>query len=67
MVVALALGLIWGGAARWTERATVPILTVIMTLATMGVSPSTFRNGAHRGRLKTPKIHLAYCYNGFDA
>ena len=43
MVVALAMGLIWGDAARWTERATVPILTVIMTLATMGVSPSTFR------------------------
>ena len=44
MTVALATGLIWGGAAPWTERATLPLLVVVMTLATMGVSGSTFRS-----------------------
>jgi BASS family bile acid:Na+ symporter len=42
MVVALALGLIWGGAAPSTERATLPLLMVVMTLATMGVSGTVF-------------------------
>ena len=44
MVVALALGLIWGGAAPSTERATLPLLMVVMTLATMGVSGTVFRS-----------------------
>ena len=44
MMVALAMGLIWGGAAPWSERATLPLLMVVMTLATMGVSGSTFRS-----------------------
>jgi len=44
MMVALVMGLIWGGAAPWSERATLPLLMVVMTLATMGVSGSTFRS-----------------------
>jgi BASS family bile acid:Na+ symporter len=44
MVVALALGLVRGGAAPWTERTTLPLLMVVMTLATMGVSGTVFRS-----------------------
>jgi bile acid:Na+ symporter, BASS family len=44
MMVALVMGLIWGGAAPWSERATLPLLMVVMTLATMGISGSTFRS-----------------------
>ena len=44
MVLALALGLGWGGAAPWTERITLPLLMVVMTLATMGVSGTVFRS-----------------------
>ena len=44
MMVALAMGLIWGGAAPWSERATLPLLMIIMTLATIGISGSTFRS-----------------------
>jgi len=44
MVLALALGLGWGGAAPWTERTTLPLLMVVMTLATMGVSGTVFRS-----------------------
>jgi bile acid:Na+ symporter, BASS family len=44
MVLALALGLSWGGAAPWTEKITVPLLMVVMTLATMGVSGTVFRS-----------------------
>lgn len=44
MGAALVMGLVWGDAAPWTERATLPLLAAVMTLATMGVSGSTFRH-----------------------
>jgi bile acid:Na+ symporter, BASS family len=53
MVAALAMGLLWGGAASWTEKATVPLLAVVMTLATLGISGSTFR---HPKALVAPAI-----------
>lgn len=44
MVLALALGLVWGDAARWTEVLTLPGLAVVMTLSTMAVSGTVFRS-----------------------
>ncbi|MDI6756254.1 MAG: bile acid:sodium symporter [Thermodesulfobacteriota bacterium] len=42
LLLALALGLTLGQGARWTERAVVPALAVVMVLSTMGVSGSIF-------------------------
>ncbi len=41
---ALLLGLLWGEAAQWTEGAVLPVLALVMTLSTMGVSGGTFRS-----------------------
>ena len=59
------MGLIWGEAAPWSERATLPLLMVVMTLATMGVSGSTFPSPSqgprgscscrHRNELSCPR------------
>ena len=42
LIMALSLGLLSGGGARWTERAILPALALVMTLSTMGVPGSTF-------------------------
>ena len=42
--LALALGLLWGQAALWTEQVMLPALAVVMTLSTMAISGSTFRS-----------------------
>ena len=40
--MALTLGLLSGGGARWTEKSILPALALVMTLSTMGVSGSIF-------------------------
>jgi BASS family bile acid:Na+ symporter len=42
LVMALLLGLLGGPGAKWTEKAVLPALGLVMTLATMGVSGSIF-------------------------
>jgi BASS family bile acid:Na+ symporter len=42
LIMALTLGLLCGGGARWTEKAILPALAMVMTLSTMGVSGSIF-------------------------
>jgi bile acid:Na+ symporter, BASS family len=42
MLLGLAVGLAWGGAASWTEPLTLPGLALVMTLSTMGISGSLF-------------------------
>jgi BASS family bile acid:Na+ symporter len=42
LVTALLLGLFWGQGAKWTERTVLPVLGLVMTLATMGVPGSIF-------------------------
>jgi bile acid:Na+ symporter, BASS family len=44
LVLALTLGLLWGRGAQWTEPLTLPVLVLVMTLATMGVPGSAFRS-----------------------
>jgi BASS family bile acid:Na+ symporter len=43
-ISALAIGLLWGDGAHWTKGLTLPVLAIIMTLSTMGVSGSAFRS-----------------------
>jgi BASS family bile acid:Na+ symporter len=38
LILSILLGLLWGEGARWTEPTVIPVLAVVMTLATMGVS-----------------------------
>jgi BASS family bile acid:Na+ symporter len=42
LVMALLLGLFWGQGAKWTEKTVIPVLGLVMTLATMGVPGSIF-------------------------
>ena len=42
LVASLLMGLVWGGGARWTEKAILPALALVMTLSTMGVPASIF-------------------------
>lgn len=42
LVMALLLGLFWGEGAKGTERTVIPVLGLVMTLATMGVPGSIF-------------------------
>ena len=42
LVMALLLGIFWGQGAKWTERTVLPVLALVMTLATMGVPGSIF-------------------------
>jgi len=44
MVMALGLGLIWGTGAQWTEKLVLPLLVIVMTISTMGVTGSAFRS-----------------------
>ncbi len=44
LILALTTGLLWGRGALWTEPLTLPVLVLVMTLATMGVPGSTFRS-----------------------
>jgi bile acid:Na+ symporter, BASS family len=44
LMAALAAGLAAGGGARYTEPAVLPLLAVVMTLATMGVEGRVFRS-----------------------
>ena len=42
LILALLLGLFWGQGAKWTERTVLPVLGLVMTLATMGIPGSIF-------------------------
>jgi bile acid:Na+ symporter, BASS family len=42
LVTAIVLGLSWGEGARWAEKAVLPALALVMTLATIGVPGSVF-------------------------
>jgi hypothetical protein len=42
LIMALALGLLVGGGARYTDKAVLPALALVMTLSTMGVPGSIF-------------------------
>lgn len=44
LILALALGLVWGGAVRWTKDVTIPALGVAMTISTLAISGSVFRS-----------------------
>ena len=44
LFLALSLGLVWGDAARWTEKVALPALALVMTLSTMGISGRTLRS-----------------------
>jgi BASS family bile acid:Na+ symporter len=44
LILALVLGLAAGGGARYTEPTVLPLLAVVMTLATMGVEGAVFRS-----------------------
>lgn len=44
LFLALGLGLLWGGGARWTEQVTLPALAIVMALSTMAISSSIFRS-----------------------
>jgi len=44
LISALAIGLLWGKGARWTEPMTLPALAIVMTLSTTGVPESIFRS-----------------------
>jgi BASS family bile acid:Na+ symporter len=53
LVMALLLGLFWGQGARWTEKTVIPVLGLVMTLATMGVPGSVFLSP---GRMVRPAL-----------
>jgi BASS family bile acid:Na+ symporter len=44
LLMALALGLLWGRGAQWIRELIVPTLILIMTISTMGVTESEFRS-----------------------
>jgi BASS family bile acid:Na+ symporter len=44
LIMALLLGLFWGQGAKWTESTVIPILGLVMTLATMGVPGNIFHS-----------------------
>lgn len=44
LLLSIALGLLWGQGAHWTQKIVIPALAAVMTLSTMGVSASTFRS-----------------------
>jgi BASS family bile acid:Na+ symporter len=44
LFAALALGLLWGEGAPWTQKVALPALALVMTLSTMGVSGREFRS-----------------------
>ena len=51
--MALAFGLLSGGGARWTEKAILPALALVMTLSTMGIPGSIFLSP---GKLVAPAL-----------
>ncbi len=53
LVMALLLGIFWGQGAKWTERTVLPVLALVMTLATMGVPGSIFLSP---GRMVRPAL-----------
>ena len=42
LVLSLVLGLLWGDAAHWIKGVILPIMMVLMTVSTLGVTGSTF-------------------------
>jgi len=44
LILAMMVGLLWGGGAKWTEGTTLPALALIMTISTMGISGNAFRS-----------------------
>jgi BASS family bile acid:Na+ symporter len=60
LISGLAIGLLWGKGARWTEPMTLPALAIVMTLSTMGVPSSIFRS--LRGLLRPMMIGIVMNY-----
>jgi len=44
LFAAVILGLLWEEGAQWTKSLTLPVLALVMTLSTMGISVSAFRS-----------------------
>jgi BASS family bile acid:Na+ symporter len=44
LILAMMIGLVWGRGSGWTEKATLPVLALVMTLSTMGISGNAFRS-----------------------
>jgi len=42
LVLSLVLGLLWGDAAQWIKGVILPIMMILMTVSTLGVTGSTF-------------------------
>jgi len=42
LILALIIGLLWGKGAKWTESTTLPVLAIVMTLSTMGITGGAF-------------------------
>jgi predicted Na+-dependent transporter len=42
LVLSLILGLLWGDGAQWIKGVILPILMILMTVSTLGVTGSTF-------------------------
>jgi len=64
LVMALLLGLFWGQGAKWTERTVIPVLGLVMTLATMGVPGNIFLPPGKMVRPALWGIVLNYCVLG---
>src|SRR4030042_6271696 len=42
LVLSLILGLLWGDGAQWIKGVILPVLMILMTVSTLGVTGSTF-------------------------
>jgi BASS family bile acid:Na+ symporter len=60
LISGLAIGLLWGKGAQWTEPMTLPALAIVMTFSTMGVPSSIFRS--LRGLLRPMMIGIVMNY-----
>ncbi len=60
LISALAIGLLWGKGARWTEPMVLPALAIVMTFSTIGVPGTTFRS--LRGLLRPSMIGIVMNY-----
>ena len=44
LILGVVAGLVWGKGAVWTESLILPVLALVMTIATMGIDGSSFRS-----------------------
>lgn len=64
LILALTIGLLWGRGTQWTEPLTLPVLVLVMTLATMGVPGSAFRSFRSFARQALAGIAMNYFIQG---